>query len=102
MKKDEEMNYFYDVEYIEDGVGRVEKIQSTNPGSAFAECLKSHPGCKLIKATVEGYLGKSHGYTEHFPPPVQREPIKIPRTARALRKKERGCEFPFYDEVQKQ
>lgn len=94
-----EMSYFYKVIYEIDGVQHTFEARAGNAGTAFAQCLKAYPEAKLIKATVEGHYGAGHGHMDHLPPPVQRAPMKEPRPARALRKKERGCEFGFYDEV---
>ncbi len=91
------MTYNYKVEYSENGETLIEEIEASNPGTAFAMCLKSHPESTLIRAVVEG-KGNGYAYTEHFPPPVQRLPV--PRVIH--RKKEHmGCEFPFYDEVKR-
>jgi hypothetical protein len=98
-KKEKPMQLHYNVDYELDGQTKTQiNIWSSDPGSAMAECLKKNPGARIISAWVEGFKGA--GFQEWFAPKVQRDPMPEPRRARALRKNERGCEFPFYDEVQ--
>jgi len=35
---------------------RVGQFQATNPGSAFAKCVKKYPGCQLLEAWREARL----------------------------------------------
>lgn len=101
MSDENDMSYKYQVHFTLNDLPETEDFEATNAGSAFAACLKAHPEAKLVKAIVEGRaFAGGHGWTSHQPPPVQRPPVQSPRPARALRKKERGCEFGFYDEVQ--
>lgn len=97
------MQLHYRVDYIEDGFERTQKdIWCSNPGAAFAACQKIHPEAKMLKAWVEGAIeiqGSNCGYQEWEAPPVQRQPVKEQRPSRALKPDEKGCEFPFYDEV---
>lgn len=95
-----EMNYFYQVHYqTPEGAKLHDDCEAGNAGTAFALCLKAHPDCTLVKAIVEGRYGSATGHTEYYPPPVQRAPQRNLRAARALNKREKGCEFAFYDEV---
>jgi hypothetical protein len=65
-------------------------------------CLKEFPEAKLVRCFCEGSSPfGGDGYTEWEPLKVQREPQREPRPARALRNTELGCEFPFYDQVNK-
>lgn len=92
------MQLHYRVDYELEGETYTQKnIWCSNPGAAFAACQKAHPDAKMIKAWVEG--AKGFGYQEWDTPPVQRQPVKDPRPPRALKPEEKGCEFPFYDEV---
>lgn len=93
----EPMNYRYQVSFELYGLLQREDFEAGNAGTAFALCLKAHPEAKLVKAIVEGISGA--GWMEHLPPPVQRPPTKRTHAARALNKREKGCEFPFYDQV---
>lgn len=91
------MTYTYKVHYTENNETEVDEIESSNPGTAFALCLKAHPEAQLIRAIVEG-TGQGYAYMEHLPPPVQ----CLPEVRHPRRKKEvMGCEFPFYDEVKR-
>jgi hypothetical protein len=104
MKRNEKtMQLHYNVDYELNGETLTEKnIWSSCPGSAMAHVLKKNPEAKIIKAWKEGNpftQSAQRGYQEWAAPPVQRVPKPEPKPARALKPKERGCEFPFYDEV---
>jgi|SRR6266446_1821269 len=90
----------YEIEFEKDGVMEVEDYKDCKDvGMAFARCQKEHKPCKLIRARAWGRFRDGEGWIDYTPPPVQRDPIKEPRPARALKSTEKGCEFPFYDEV---
>lgn len=93
------MNHFYKVTYSVGGNEMSKTVESSNAGSAFAEILKANHQAVLIKAVCEGVAMGGYGHTEYLPPPVQRAPLKVIHPSRPLRKNEKGCEFPFYDEV---
>ena len=97
------MQLNYNVDYELNGKKLTQsKIEASSPGLAIARCQKSNPGAKIIKAWFEGYSPQyGSGYQEWPAPPVQRDPIKEPHAARALKPSERGCEMPFYDEVKR-
>jgi hypothetical protein len=93
------MQLHYNVDYELDGEKLTERdIFSSSPGTAMASTLKKYPACKIIRAWKEG-RGFGIGFQEWESPPVQRFPKPEPKPARALKPNERGCEFPFYDEV---
>lgn len=94
------MQLNYNVNYELGGKTKTKRILASNPGTAMAMVLKETPSATIIKAWVEGVgFCKARGYQEWLAPPVQRLPKPNPRPARALKPNERGCEFPFYDEV---
>lgn len=93
----------YDIEYEVNGKRRTETYTDMKDvGMAFAWCLHENPGCKLIRARSFGKINREPVWVDYAPPPVQRHPVKEPRAARALNKKEKGCEFKFYDQVKSQ
>ncbi len=89
----------YQVEYVENGQTKHQDFEATGPGEAFAYCLIDHPSATLVKARCEGFCGSAHGFSEYPAPAVQRPPVHDPGPFRKLKKNEKGCEFPFYDEV---
>ena len=55
----------YHVQFIEEGTTHVEGCDAPNAGSAFAKCLKLHPGAELQKsAGIE--WERSHSSTVRF------------------------------------
>lgn len=89
----------FEVEYKIDGeIHSVKYTEMKDAGMAFAWCQHENPGANMIRATAYG-RSQGEGRIVHLPPPVQRDPVKEPRPARALNKKEKGCEFIFYDQV---
>lgn len=90
----------YNVTIELDGERRTRSVEAVDPGQAMAILLKLEPDCRIIEVErYSGGAGFGEGFTIYEPPPVVRPPVKDPAPARALRRSERGCEFPFYDEV---
>jgi hypothetical protein len=50
--------YTYSIPFIRSGEAqtRVRQFKATNPGSAYAKCVKKFPGCTLLGAWGEGRL----------------------------------------------
>lgn len=68
-------------------------------GMAFAKCQQENPGAKMLHCIASSGTGVFVGKTEYEPPPVQRDPVKAPLPARALKPNEEDCRMPFYDEA---
>lgn len=67
-------------------------------GMAFARCQQDFPKAKMIRGRAYGTF-PSVAETLYDPPPIQRDYKRNPHYPRPLKQNERGCEFPFYDEV---
>lgn len=96
----------YYVDYEEGGAKKQDKfLDCKDAGMAFALCQKAHPlGRKLIRLAgcciaeaLSGITGLG-AHIDYDPVPVQRDPIKEPRPARAPKKAEREGVMPFFDE----
>lgn len=70
-----------------------------NPGVAFAECQKDNPGCTMLHATAQSGIPGFVGRTDYEPPPVQRDPVTLPRPACAPKPNDKDGVMPFYDAV---
>lgn len=92
----------YTIEYQdEEGVHTEEHPDCGNVGTAFALCLKKHPGAKLIKGRTERFLVGHELWIDYTPPPTQRDPVTEPLSARKPKRDDKEGVMPFYDEVQK-
>lgn len=92
--------HHYEVKFLtKGGREKIEQFEACDPGNAFARCQKLFPGATMLAAIRDGGFMGGSGRTIFSPPPVQRDPIKEPRPARAPRQNERDGIMPFYDEV---
>ncbi len=98
MNQTDEPMHNYTVTYKINGIEEIQKVEAPGVGEAFAKTKKQFPECVLIKCLREGHTG-GHGWTEWEAPKNQEINQHSIRPARALRKHEHGCEFPFYDSV---
>lgn len=77
------MAHVYQVEFDLDGELKQEPYEASNPGMAFAKCLKENPSATLIKAIRWGKIpaGPLSQYAQinYDPPKVQRPPRSEPK-----------------------
>lgn len=92
----------YQIKFTDDEGEHFERVESCDPGSAFARCQKAHPGAVMVEAARrETSQGRTVAYTAYPAPPVQRDPVKEPRPCCAPHRDELDGIMPFYDEVVK-
>ena len=87
----------YKVEFIDDGETEVKSIDADNPGHAFYKCQREFPLATMIKCWREG-TRMAEAYTEYLPPRVQRDPVPEPKPPGPMKRNDRSCVLPFYDE----
>src|SRR4051812_35469670 len=82
----------YNVDYELNGKTFTQtKVYSSDPGTAMAEIQNRFPGCRLIKAWIEGFWqGQSGGYQEWDAPSVQRPLFHEPRRTNVAKRSKLG------------
>lgn len=66
------MNYLVTFEFNDPKYGlqvKSKTFPASNPGHAFFKCATAFPGCKLIRALVQGNLPRSNMFMETTAPP---------------------------------
>jgi len=94
MNTKDEIMKLYEVEFQQDGFTKSENVEGVNPGHAFAKCIKSNPGAKMLRATISSRIANREFWIEYEAPPVPREPEKSHRAG-----KEQTKEFEFMAQV---
>lgn len=91
----------YYVDYEEGGAQKQEKfLDCQDAGMAFALCQKAHPLGKMLHCRASSGITGLEAHIDYDPVPVQRDPVKEPRPARAPRKTEREGVMPFFDQAE--